>query len=545
MTRLVCSIHASSAAQLEDDVGRARRGGADAVEVRIDGLGGDPSWIAAVLAQHPEIEFVVTCRPRAEGGLSDDPPAVRLERMRRAAGDNHVCFDFEWADWAKVAGDSAALGIRGSAGSPARAEARGSGEGRPPEKRSPEVTPTAAASDRPGSPRLILSSHRFDGITPDAMGWAGAVHEAHGDVVAKIVWQPHDLCDNIGAAAAMHAGRGRTSAICLGEDGIISRVLAPKWGAHASYCALDDSRRTAPGQLALEQMVRRYRFKSITPDTRVYGVIGDPVAHSMGPVLFNALFEHHQIDAVYLPWRVPAGMLREFLDRFQPDGPFNLGGFSVTLPHKVAACDCVGGVGNRLTGAVNTITAVDGRWRGRNTDTWAASAALSTVLGADELRNARIDLLGAGGTGRALANWFQSVCGQITLFGRDPARCEAIAAGGCTVKRWEERTRSGADVLINATPVGMWPRVDDSPMPIEALGRYAVVFDVIYNPVETRLLREAKTAGCRTLSGLEMFLLQAAFQFACWTGVHADVERVRPIVLAELERQRTGEDAAE
>ncbi len=517
MTRLVCSIFASDDVRLREDVVRARRGGADAVEVRIDGLAGDPSWIAAVIAENTEFEFILTCRGRAEGGLSDDAPAERLAAIRRAAGGCDVCIDFEWADWPAV-----------------RAEA----DWRHTRAEANWRHPRAEAD----FPRLILSSHRFDGVTPDAVAWVRQVLATDATAIAKIAWRPHDIRDNVVAAEAMIAGGGRASAICMEEDGIPSRVLAPKWRGYVTYCCLDASSRTAPGQLTLDEMVNLYRVKSITPDTRVFGVIGDPVAHSMSPVVFNPLFKRHGLDAVYLPCRVPAGELRPCLDALRSSGRFDLGGFSVTMPHKIAA-GRLGGPGFVLVGTANTLTPTDDDlWTRHNTDTWAASGALNAVMPLKEAQETRVDILGGGGTACALANWPPLGGERATLFARDPAKCAPALSGGSKVRPWEDRLDSSGGILINATPIGMWPNVDETPMPRIALRRYTVVFDAVYNPPETRLLREAREVGCRTVSGVEMFVYQAAFQFAIWTGLNAGSDEMRRVVLAELARRQAERD---
>jgi shikimate dehydrogenase len=277
-----------------------------------------------------------------------------------------------------------------------------------------------------------------------------------------------------------------------------------------------------------------YRVHRIGPATEVYGVLGDPVAHSMSPRIHNAAFAEIDYDAVYLPLWVegdPAAFVRAMQ-------AFEVGGYSVTIPHKqtvMAAADEIEPVARRI-GAVNTLRRrADGSLFATNTDWTAGLAAIEAVVGEGWLRGRRALQLGAGGVGRAMAFGLAERGARVTLTDLDTDRAKALAGeldaetcppdAACDVP---------CDLLLNCTPVGMHPKTDVSPVPADVLREEMVVYDAVYNPAETRLLREAREAGCRTVSGLDHFVRQGVEQFELWTGRPAPVETMRQVVVEAL-----------
>ena len=280
-------------------------------------------------------------------------------------------------------------------------------------------------------------------------------------------------------------------------------------------------------------MREMYRYESITAATRIYGVVADPVAHSLSPVVHNAALAVAGIDAVYLPFRVPAEQLDEFLSAASR---WPLAGLSVTIPHKEAvlkhtahADDLVKSIGaaNTLSFAADGITAA-------NTDAIAAVESLVAALQGDERETSdglglkTTLVLGAGGAARAVAFGLKKKGVEVTVTSRTADRAKKIAAEvGCKSVEWAARHRMPYDGIVNATPVGMHPNDDESPYDKEHLRPYMVVFDTVYNPENTLLIKEARSAGCRTVTGVEMFVRQAAIQYRIWHGAEPPPQVMR------------------
>jgi 3-dehydroquinate dehydratase/shikimate dehydrogenase len=294
----------------------------------------------------------------------------------------------------------------------------------------------------------------------------------------------------------------------MGEYGLVSRILARRFGSAWTYAGTLD----ALGQLTADAMLNEYRFRSIGESTRLFGLVGSPIAQSLSPAMHNAAFQAAGIDAVYLPLRaVDAADFIAFARSIRLDGA------SVTIPFKVALFDHVDEVHAvaRRIGAINTIMVRHGRWIGSNTD---AGGFLRPLLqrGVD-LRGMRVAVLGAGGSARAVVVALAPSGALVTVYARDVERARAAATvAGTNAATWPPP--AGAwDLLVNCTPLGTYPRGDDSPLPAAALsGR--LVYDLVYNPPATRLLRDALTAGCEVVGGLEMLVAQAEEQFEWWTG---------------------------
>jgi 3-dehydroquinate dehydratase/shikimate dehydrogenase len=329
-----------------------------------------------------------------------------------------------------------------------------------------------------------------------------------------------------------------TIAINMGEEGIASRVLAGKFGAFLTFACESDELTAAPGQVSLRQMLDMYRFPQIDADTEVYGVIANPVAHSMSPAIHNAAFRAVGRNAVYLPLKVddPA----RFLEGFEPLG---LRGLSVTIPHKETVRELMDAVDELSAGigAVNTVLIHDGRRSGRNTDVAAALSAIAHATeraGMEGLDGRKVLVVGAGGAGRAIAYGLVTRGAEVTIANRTVSRAEKLASElGARACGLDEMAGVSPDILVNATSIGMWPEVDETPVPKAMLRSGMVVFDSVYNPIQTRLLREAREAGCVTASGLEWFVKQAVAQFEWWTDADAPRDVMEQVVRSRLEGQ--------
>lgn len=393
----------------------------------------------------------------------------------------------------------------------------------------------AKSIPRYGDTKRIISYHNFEETPADIEQIHARMCKLDPDII-KIV----TLANSPGDGAKMLEISKRSSiptiAFCMGEMGLFSRILCGSFGSPITYATFSRDRELAPGQLSFEEMRDIFRYNEITPDTQIFGVIGDPVGHSLSPLVHNFAFQAAGIDAVYLPLRIPQDTLAKSLDDLNSIG---MRGFSVTIPHKQAAADYsqVSSESVRAIGAANTLirSEVDD-WHSENTD---YDAALTSVLiGLDEenldeanLMGRKVMLLGAGGAARAVALSMVRCGAIVTIAGRTHKRAIELSDEiGCQNCSWENRGAGEPDVLINCTPVGMHPNVDETPYAEHWLTENMVVFDTVYNPETTLLIKDARSKGCRTVSGIEMFVRQAAHQFEMFTGQPGPLDQMRMTV---------------
>lgn len=388
--------------------------------------------------------------------------------------------------------------------------------------------------DKAGS-KLMLSFHSFAGV-PDLGQLLRQFRSmrATGADIVKLACLPQMVEDSVPLLRLLMETRAAGASVIvlgMGEAGFWTRVTGPLFGAPFTYSRGVNAPGTAPGQPSWRDLEEVYRYRQLKPGWPVYGVIGNPIAHSLSPLLHNTALRHAGLDGVYIPFKVEGDPIT-FVKDFEPLG---IKGLSVTIPHKeavMALCAEVDPVG-RAVGAVNTLVPrPDGTWYGVNTDVAAAMDSLESVAGS--LAGKRVVVLGAGGAGKAVAHGVKTRGAEVFLFDQARERAAATAqAVGATLMTAPDPAALKADVLINATPVGMHPDVDASPVERERIPAGSVVFDVIYNPLRTQLLKLAAERGCRTLNGLPMFIRQGLRQFELWTGKQVAYEVVeRPLVAA-------------
>ncbi|MEN8135441.1 MAG: shikimate dehydrogenase [Thermodesulfobacteriota bacterium] len=271
-------------------------------------------------------------------------------------------------------------------------------------------------------------------------------------------------------------------------------------------------------------------MQTLDGNTEVYGIMGWPVSHSLSPALHNRAFAELGLNKVYVPFPVPGEDVEAALHGFRATG---VRGLSVTIPHKQAVIpflDTLDPVAARI-GAVNTLLVKDGRIHGYNTDWQGANQALTEVV---DLAGTRVVLLGAGGSARALGFGLLEAGAKVVVASRTPAQGQALAADmNCHWQPLAEVEKLTAEVLVNATSVGMAPAIDEMVVPSAILSGYRVVMDIVYSPLETKLLQEAAGAGCQVVNGLAMLLYQGAAQFELWTGLKAPLDAMRQ----ELDRR--------
>ena len=381
-----------------------------------------------------------------------------------------------------------------------------------------------------GKTKRIVSLHDFEKTPDDLTGIHTRLAKCDADIV-KIATMAHNPHDNLRMFQLIRQSEVSTVGVCMGEIGIPSRILASKFGAPFTYATFHQERSLAPGQLSFDHMRNIYRVDEINKETEVYGVIADPIAHSLSPVVHNASFAKLQMNKVYVPFRVPTATL----DTFMMDcGEMGVKGLSVTIPHKEAVIQHCHQIDRaaRAIGAVNTLLFGNDGPIGYNTDYRAAMNSIDRQLQSGRRRTPLAGhsalMLGAGGAARAIAVGLMRRGADVVVSGRTEQRAEELAKSiECRTVPWKQRHNVKADIVVNATPVGMHPNLDDSPYDMHYLRPNAIVFDTVYNPEQTLLYKEAQQRNCRVISGVEMFIGQAALQFKHFTGQDAPEDLMR------------------
>ena len=469
--------------------------GAELVEVRIDCLRRDPDLKRILTNRRTPVVF--TIRRGADGGLWRGDEEKRQKLIREA-----IVMGVEYVDL--------------------------------------EVD-TAMAIPRPkfGKTQRIVSVHNFK-KTPQKIEEIGE-QIAKGDPdITKIACLAEKLSD----ASRMLAYVGRTTTptigICMGPLGLFTRILGAKFGSPFTYAGFNPDLTFAPGMPRFGDLRSDYQYDFINGETEVYAVIGDPIGHSLSPAIHNAAFREMGLNKVMVPIQIPEGTLKESLDAL---AWLNIKGISVTIPHKEAIIPLMNAVDKSVerTGACNTVINQDGKLVGHNTDYRAAMVSLEQALGGspDDEHSAILDkqvlILGAGGVARSIAFGLSRRGAGITICNRNEERAVKLAEEvGCRAINWAMRAGTPCDVIINATPVGMHPNVDESPVPPAAFRPGMVVFDSVYHPENTLFLKLGQSHDCVTITGVDMFVYQAALQFHYYTGLDAPVQTMREIVRRKL-----------
>ncbi len=372
-----------------------------------------------------------------------------------------------------------------------------------------------------GRTQIIVSYHNFE-ATPPMDTVLGRVMKVQADAF-KVVTTARKPSDNVRVLAAAKAlPKHKLIVLAMGEMGFPTRVLSPVFGGVYTYAAPGFAQGTAAGQVCARQLRHLYRVEKLGKSSKIYGVIADPVRHSISPAVHNRAFQSRRLDAVYLPFLVSPAYLRDF---FSLAAKLPLAGFSVTIPHKqkiIRYLDVVDPLAKRI-GAVNTVWRKAGKWRGSNTDAAGVTTPLGKVL---RLPKASVLIVGNGGAARGAACALSDAGAKIALVGRNADRVRALSKiCGAEALGKDQLNGRYFDAVVHATPLGMFPHINEcffnGNIPAD------VVFDMVYNPLETMLCRNAKDQGKTVIPGLDMFLEQAAAQFEVWTGESAP----RPVMM--------------
>ena len=385
-----------------------------------------------------------------------------------------------------------------------------------------------------GKTKRVVSLHDFRKTPDNLEELHRRLCQRDADVV-KICTMANHPHDNLRMLRLVGSSKVPTVGVCMGDIGIPTRILAGRFGAPFTFATFHHERALAPGQLSFQQMTEVYGYDDINSQTDVYGVIADPIGHSLSPLIHNTAFRHLKLNKVYIPIRVPREDLSSFLDEAPEMG---IRGLSVTIPHKEAVIKKMtkadGAV--RGIGAANTIV-FDGQERlGYNTDYRAAMASLEKAIEVpgeegSPLKDKTALVLGSGGVGRAIAYGLIRRGAKVVVTDGVPERAKQLAKRlNCRVTDWSIRHAMAIDVLVNCTPVGMHPNVDETPYDRHHMRPSMTVFDAVYNPENTLLVKDARSRNCLVVTGVDMFVRQACMQFKLFTGQDGPAELMRDMV---------------
>lgn len=482
---------------------QAKEIGADLIEIRLDFLKNfSPRQDLEILIKRSPLPTLVTYRPKWEGGQYEGDDNKRQEALILAMelGADYIDVELKVAD-----------------------DFYSSIQGKKPEK-----------------VKIVVSSHNYQN-TPSAeeIGNLVARIQATGADIVKVATTALDITDSASIFQVLVRSQVPMIGLVMGEKGLISRILSAKYGSYLTFGTLEAGVVSAPGQPTVTDLLELYNFRQIGADTKVHGVIGNPIGHSKSPHLYNAAFKSNNFNGIYLPLLVDS--VANFLNTYNsPDWV----GYSYTIPHKEAGFKCCDEIdpNAKAIGAISCMirNPTDGKLKGYNVDYLGAIAAIEEGLrglngsnngSGSPLAGKLFVVMGAGGAGKALAYGGKQKGARVVVANRsyDKAKTLADKVGGeaITLAELENFHPEDGMVLANTTSVGMKPKTDQTPIPKEALKNYCLVFDAIYTPKWTRLLTEAQESGAAVVFGTEMFLNQAFVQVEKFSGLPANKQLIR------------------
>lgn len=471
----------------------AAKRGAQMVELRLDFLARTPD-LKRLLKDKP-CALVATARRQEDGGRWPGTEEARRMLLRQA-----IVSGFDWVDL---------------------------------------ETDVANEVRRFGKVKRIVSYHNIQEVPEDLEGIYAKMCEQDADII-KVCVNAQNNGDNLRVLSLLKDAPKPTVAFCMGDLGTPSRLLAAKFGAPLIYGAFNKDYRVAPGILSYDELTKVYFADRITPETHVFGVVGDPVGHSLSPAIHNAAFRVLGLNCLYLPFRVPRGTLPSFLKEYDK---LPVRGYSVTLPHKEAAAQLAQRKDDMVatTHSANTLVRTKAGFAAYTTDYEAGLESLRSVLPKGEdgqpmtLEKRLVMILGAGGVARALAHALHKAGALVAITNRTNDRAKALAAEiEGRVVDWNARHAAMCDILINCTSVGMHPNVDESPIHPSYLRPGLTVLDTVYTPETTLLVKEARMRGCNVQTGVDMFVRQAGIQFRLFTGKEPPQDIMRKVVKRAL-----------
>jgi 3-dehydroquinate dehydratase / shikimate dehydrogenase len=481
-------------ASLAEEWMAAADAGAELVELRVDCLRRDPDMKR--ILKHRPTPIVFTARRGSDGGLWRGHEEKREQLLREAIVMGADFVDLEMDVAAKIR--------------------------------------------RFGKTKRIISYHNFK-ETPENLG---DIMEEMSKLDPDVIKTATTVTSVAQAARVLKLGakaKAPAAAIAMGDLGFFTRILGRKYGAPLTYAGFHRERTFAPGMPRYHTLKRDYFYEQINRKTEVYAVIGSPIEQSLSPAIHNAAFRSLDLNKVLVPFLIPPESLMPSLKSLEFLG---MKGISVTIPHKEAVVPLLTqqDISVESTGACNTIVFdEEEKVVGYNTDYQAALDALDSALGRHPggptpILDRQALVLGAGGAARAVAFGLARSGASVTIANRHDDRATALAEEvGCRTATWSMRASTIADIIVNCTPVGMHPDVDDTPLPPAAFSKSEiVVFDTVYHPENTMMLKLAAERGCSVITGVEMFVRQAAHQFRLYTGEDAPMGLMRDVLKRKL-----------
>ena len=472
------------------------------IEFRLDSLPRPAAAlpkIKAFLAEHGKVTAIGTCRRKPHGGHFEGTLNQELDILLKAARAGCRIIDLEV--------ESA-------------------------EEAPPEQFEKFRAALRFAGAALLISFHDFS-RTRGLEDAADHIAFFEPDIV-KVVSTAQTLADNLVVLRLLEDRSAKSSivAIAMGEEGLVSRVLGPREGSAFTFASLQDGTETAPGQVSAHTLRSLYRIHKLNAETRIFGVAGNPIAHSLSPLMHNTAFRSKGVNAVLLPLKV-----RALSDLLTLTLELPLCGVAVTMPLKQEVMPHLAHM-DPLTeriGACNTLrVAADGKLYGFNTDVAGVVRPLQKRI---KLRGARVAVLGAGGAARAAVFGLVDQGAEVFVINRTHQHAVSLAkAAGASALKHAQLAKQHFNVLINSTPCGMAGSSQALPLAENELNA-GLVFDMVYNPLETPLLKLAKSRGIPVINGLEMFVQQGARQFEIWTGKTPPEAEMLRVVQRELRKR--------
>ncbi len=511
MIYLAVPIAAKTLQEAQEQIEAAVNAGAELLELRTDYLVDLSVNLAMEVIDAARqiaagIPIIVTCRDYHQGGMLRHPNELRASVLAAAIRAAAEFVDIEYQNYISTSfSGKISLALSGASNT-----------------------------------RLILSDHNFQTKFKNLSKHYWEIANISSGTIPKLVYSAHHINDCFEVFDLQHSVKQEMISFCMDEPGFITRIFTKKLNGLVTFASIGEKTATAPGQPTVEQLRSLYRWDSIDAQTEFYGVIADPVAHSLSPRVHNACFAEAGLNKVYLPLLVAGKQadFNTFMDNVLSRPWLDFKGFSVTIPHKENAIAYVKAKMGTIdpiaqkAGAANTIIINGTKLSAYNTDCTAAIDSITAALGIQQtdLKKIPVAVIGAGGVARALVASLTQAEAKIKIYNRTVERAKHLANDfKCEYASLDSLHKLKERLIVNATSIGMHPHSDASPIDSGMLQKHMAVFDTVYNPAETKLLKHAKEIGCKTISGVDMFIRQAADQFKLFTGKVPNLATIRKI----------------
>jgi len=475
---MICvSVKANTTSDTLHKILKAKRAGADMVEIRLDYIKDIKDFNLETLLSKKTLPAIITARPTWDGGNFSGSENKRIALLRQAIELGAEYIDLEFKAYKDI--------IRKQT-------------------------------------KLILSYHQMSFAPIGNIFSILKKMEAREPDIIKIAFLTNHIKDVIEIAKLQLRSKKPSIIFAIGEVGLVTRILYKKLGSFLVYTALKKGEETAPYQPAVEEMLKLYRVREIDNATKVFALLGNPVSYSKSPLIFNNIFARRKINAVYIPIAVDnISYLKELVNTF------DIKGMSITMPHKTNVIKFIDKIeGAKRIGAVNTIKVLGEKLVGYNTD---CEGAMMSIINCPQikfkkkLKKKNVLVIGGGGTARAIVSGLTKIGSKVSIANRTYPKAKIIADKfNCKIINFADlqkgNTKINESIIINATSVGMYPQNNLSPINKKNIRKNMLVFDCVYAPRETKLLKDARKVGAKTISGMEMFKNQLKLQYKLFFG---------------------------